>query len=105
MIYWCNNCGARVDESELESTGEYFKGGLEHGACPHCHSEDLSETNYCELCNYPIPPEHRFCVDCDYECSAALSEAIMKLRKTARRKAYKDVQNVFFDWCEYQGLL
>lgn len=80
MTYYCNNCKRFVDEDDLVGTGEFFK-AREHGACPHCHSEDLVEANECDICGKPIEQFEQFCEDCREKLGNAWSEGVNYLIK------------------------
>lgn len=101
MLY-CKGCKKFVDEDELVGTGEFFR-GIEHGCCPHCHSEDLEEANECEVCGTAVGQYEQFCEDCKTEFMNAWSKAVSYVGEFAKVDMVK-AERLLLDFMEREVL-
>ena len=84
-MWFCEDCGAFFDESEIATEREYHSelagmGGKtyeEYGVCPKCRSEDIEECEVCEICGNPVK-ETTYIADKDMceECAEKLRRII-----------------------------
>ena len=81
-------------------TGEFFR-GREHGACPHCHSEDLVEAGKCELCGAELNPYEEFCGECMDELMNAWNSAVLIVAKR-HNLVFEKAERLLLDFMEIE---
>lgn len=96
----CNNCGRTFDEPARAHQMHYEVDTMReesYSICPHCHSEEIEETDKCPVCGETIATTDDYCEDCNPLISAEVSVFIKDLQE-----AYNIDYTTALEWLTYE---
>ena len=99
MAWYCDRCGRFFTAHEAD----YRLAELEDGRwagwrivkCPSCGSEEIFESDYCEMCGKPVMSGKALCQDCEERLDELTENLFDKINKNRDR-----AKMIYFDYLE-----
>lgn len=80
----CNNCGRTFDEPARAHQMHYEVDTMReesYSICPHCHSEEIEESNKCPVCGGIKRRTEDYCVPCSESISDNVGGYLLEMQR------------------------